>query len=103
RNNILWVQAGYDLNVAADSQQGLNSDYNDLYKTASGQVVLWGSSSLAQLVDWQYQLNLDRHGLSVDPQFVNPAGNDGFLGYDSVHGGDHGQDDNFQILAGSPT
>ena len=85
RNNILWVQNGYDLNVAADSQQGFNSDYNDLYATASGQLVLWGSTTFVQLLDWQYELNFDRHGLSVDPQFVDPAGSD------------------FQILSGSPT
>ena len=31
RNNIVWVQAGYDVYVADNSRTGLNSDYNDLY------------------------------------------------------------------------
>ena len=32
RNNILWVEAGYDLYVTPDSQVGFNSDYNLLYQ-----------------------------------------------------------------------
>ena len=37
----------------------------------------------------------DGHGISVDPQFVNPAGVDGILGYSN--GADHGGDDNFAL------
>src|SRR5207248_3164337 len=32
RSNILWVEAGHDVNVASSSQSGLASDYNILYK-----------------------------------------------------------------------
>ena len=35
RNNILWVNAGYDLNVDTASQVGFDSDYNDLYITGA--------------------------------------------------------------------
>ena len=41
RNNILWVNAGYDLNIDSASQVGFDSDYNDLYTTGTGQVALW--------------------------------------------------------------
>ena len=89
-NNILWTQAGYDLNVASDSQQGFTSDYNDLYATAGGQLALWGTQPFAfnatdPLIDWQYDLNFDRHSLAVDPRFVNSA------------------DENFQVAPGSLT
>ena len=40
-NNILWTQAGYDLYVTPDSEQGFSSDYNDLYTTASGKLAFW--------------------------------------------------------------
>ena len=33
-NNIIWVLAGYDLNVSADSQTGFKSDYNLFNKGA---------------------------------------------------------------------
>ena len=41
KNNILWTQAGYDLYVTPDSEQGFSSDYNDLYTTASGKLAFW--------------------------------------------------------------
>ena len=40
RDNILWALAGYDVNVASDSQQGFQSDYNDLF--TSGVVTVFG-------------------------------------------------------------
>ena len=41
RDNILWVQAGYDLVVPADSEVGFASDYNNLVATGSGKLVRW--------------------------------------------------------------
>ena len=32
---------------------------------------------------WSYELGLDAHSISADPKFVNPAGPDGILGYNS--------------------
>ncbi len=40
-NNILWTQAGYDINVAPQSEVGFQSDYNDLYTTGTGALGLW--------------------------------------------------------------
>ncbi len=74
RNNILWTQAGYDIDVAADSEQGFDSDYNDLYATANGELGQWASFDFTNLADWYYELGLDGHSLTADPQFINPAG-----------------------------
>ena len=41
RNNILWTQNGYDLNVNPDSEVGISSDFNDLYATGNGAIGLW--------------------------------------------------------------
>ncbi len=101
RNNILWVEAGYDLNVNADSETGFNSDYNDLYTTASGQVASWQGTSFATQAAWFYGVNQDAHSQSVDPQFADPAGVDGVLGDPS--GVDGGADDNFHVLSTSLT
>src|SRR5205823_12136571 len=41
RNNVLWVQSGYDISVDSTSQQGFTSDYNILYTSGAGKVALW--------------------------------------------------------------
>ena len=38
QNNIIWSESGYDIYVAADSQQGFASDYNDLFASGTGMV-----------------------------------------------------------------
>ncbi len=45
---------------------------------------MWENRPFTRLVDWSYELGLDRHSQSVDPQFVNPAGPDGVLGYSTA-------------------
>ena len=40
-NNILWATSGSDINVAADSQQGFASEFNDLYATGMGTIGVW--------------------------------------------------------------
>ncbi len=77
QNNILWAQSGYDISVAADSQVGFESDYNDLYTTATGSLGLWQGETFTSLVEWYYELGLDQHSIAVDPQFVNPSGPEG--------------------------
>ena len=52
RNNILWVSAGYDLNIDSASQVGFQSDYNDLYATGAGQVAQW-QIARPTLSSWQ--------------------------------------------------
>jgi parallel beta-helix repeat protein len=83
-NNILWSQSGYDIAVAADSQQGFQSDYNDLYTTGSGNLGQWQGQTFSNLSDWFYELGFDGHSLTTNPQFVNPAGADGVVGYSTA-------------------
>ena len=86
-NNILWAQAGYDIKVDPTSEVGFQSDYNDLYTTGTGSVGSWEGQTYATLNSWILELNLDHHSLSVDPQFVAPAGADGVLGYSAAPAG----------------
>jgi uncharacterized repeat protein (TIGR01451 family) len=84
-NNIIWTKAGHDIVVSADnSELNLQCDYNDLYTTDQGIVGHWEDADFATRADWFYQVGLDRHSISADPQFVNPAGADGMLGYSAA-------------------
>ena len=104
RNNILWVLAGYDINIAAGSQTGFNSDDNDLYIGAGANVGSYNSANETQLSNWQTATTQDAHSLSANPDFVNLVGADDLLGYTQVNGvyADYGEDDNFTLSAGSP-
>ncbi len=93
RNNILWVDAGYDLYVASDSQVGFNSDYNLLYKTGAGQVGLWQGVANGSLFSWQGATQLDQNSLAQDPLFVDRDGADNILGYGGIT--NDGRDDDF--------
>ena len=53
RNNILWVEAGYAIYVASDSQVGFQSDYNDLFATETGSVGYWQDRVWPSLSAWQ--------------------------------------------------
>ena len=101
RNNILWVQNGYDIEVASDSQNGFASDYNILYATGAGKIALWQNVSRKTLSAWQNTDFTDGNSISQDPLFVDPAGPDGNLGYSSP--ASDGRDDDFheQSLYGS--
>src|SRR5439155_10432889 len=106
KNNILWVGAGYDVDVNSTSQTGFSSDYNLFYRLPGAQAHtgFWNNSARDALSDWQSASGKDAHSLAADPQFMNPAGNDGILGYTQVNGVlvDGGLDDNFYLKAGSP-
>src|SRR5262249_30664652 len=100
-NNIFWAQAGYDITVSADnSETNLLCDYNDLFTTGSGILGRWEGADFTIRADWFYKLGLDQHSIVADPQFVNPAGPDGMLGYSDA---DHGADDDFHIRSSSLT
>ena len=83
-NNILWAQSGYDISVAPNSEISFQSDYNDLYTTGTGQIGWWEGQSFSDLTDWYYELGLDQHSITSDPQFVDPAGPDGIMGYSAA-------------------
>jgi parallel beta-helix repeat protein len=81
RNNIFISEGGYVYNFAADSQAGVVSDYNLLRATGTAVLGKWGSTTFATLDDWIYNLNLDRHSRTDNPQFVDFDGTDNVLGY----------------------
>ncbi|HEV3340661.1 MAG TPA: LamG-like jellyroll fold domain-containing protein, partial [Pirellulales bacterium] len=104
-NNIAWVLSGYDLNVAADSQSGLKSDYNLFNKgpAANAHVGFYNGATQDAFSDWQTASGLDSHSLFTDPRWVDISGADSVLGYTTANGGyDGGVDDNFYLSAGSP-
>jgi hypothetical protein len=105
RNNILWVDNGYNLYVTSDSQQGFDSDYNLLRATGAGKLAGWGTGfglrEYSTLVDWRYELGRDVHSLTADPQLIDIDGTDNLLGYQN--GIDYSQDDNFSVQSTSPT
>ena len=106
-NNILWVQAGYDLDITTSNQTGLISNYNVLYHTG-GQagVGKWNGTAQSTLANWQSASSLDSHSSEVNPLLVDPAGADAVLGYNATanngSGYNGGGDDNFLVDTGSP-
>ena len=108
RNNLLWTSGAgsYALNVSNDSDTGFVSDFNNLYATGTAKVARWSIQEFATLREWAWELGLDVHGISADPQFVDPDGPDDVLGYRPASAGapgDFGVDDNFRVRPGSPT
>ncbi|HEY7118485.1 MAG TPA: NosD domain-containing protein, partial [Tepidisphaeraceae bacterium] len=75
RNNILWTESGYDLNVADDSHAGFFSDFNDLYATGSGKLVHY-FKDFSDVLDWQADVNrFDLHSIGatvVNPRWAEP-------------------------------
>jgi hypothetical protein len=100
-NNILAVAAGYAINVSNDNQNNVTSDYNLFDSTGAGQVGYFGEA-ISDLIDWYLLTEQDQHSISADPQFVDPAGPGGVLGYDPATGIDGGSQDDFVVSAGSP-
>ncbi len=103
RNNILWVDAGYDLYVASDSQVGFNSDYNLLHKgpAINAYVGYWGGDR-SDFTAWQAATLNDANSTTPDPNFIDRDGADNILGYTTSFGGyNGGSDDNFQLSGGS--
>jgi parallel beta-helix repeat protein len=100
-DNIFSAQAGYDIRVTDHAIPGMTSDYNDLYVSGTAKVAQWGSQDFATRNEWTWEFGFDAHSLSADPQFINPAGADGQLGYVTASG-DKGADDNFHLAGGSP-
>jgi len=81
RNNILWVQDGYDIFVDTNSQTGFTSDYNILHTTFSGKMVSWGGVEFTEREYWFYEFGHDRNSLTVDPLFFDIDGADGIMGF----------------------
>ena len=102
-NNILRVAQGYAINVAADSEIGLASDYNDFALAGTGKLARWEDRDFTSRQDWFFELRFDGHGIAADPQFIDVDGPDNKLGYDTATSTDAGLDDDFRVAIGSPT
>ncbi|MEX0741688.1 MAG: right-handed parallel beta-helix repeat-containing protein, partial [Phycisphaeraceae bacterium] len=109
RNNIIWVDLGTALRVDSDTQPAFDSDYN-LFWTGDVDpdgvdAVLWGTTELATLSDWQTATGQDLGSFDADPLFVDIDGPDDVLGFNEIVDQqlvDGGADDNFQLLPDSP-
>ena len=99
RNNIVWVSGGDAIDVTSSNAAQLTSDYNVFFVEGAGRIGSWEGHAFTDLDRWAYAVGLDLHSRAADPLFVNAAGADGILGFD---GADHGRDDDFSLLAGSP-
>ncbi|MFI5378326.1 MAG: right-handed parallel beta-helix repeat-containing protein, partial [Tepidisphaerales bacterium] len=101
RNNIVWTQSGTDLTVTPQAEINFQSDYNDFFVSGNGRVGLWEGVARPTLQAWRLAGYTDFNSISANPQFVNPAGADGKLGFTSY--ADFGSDDDFheQSIAGS--
>ncbi|MFV1968603.1 MAG: right-handed parallel beta-helix repeat-containing protein, partial [Pirellulaceae bacterium] len=105
RNNILWVDSGFDIFADANSLTGFNSDYNLFHQGADPNafVGFWGGTNADMLADWQTLSSQDANGLEGDPLFIDIDGADNVLGYDPTGDGfDGGPDDNFILRKNSP-
>ncbi len=101
RNNILYAESGYALYVAADSQFGYQSDYNNLFATGAGRVAFQGKD-FYDVYDWQVETDNDLHSIGRtdpapgldDPLFVSLADDDYRLqpGSTSIDSGDPASD-----------
>jgi autotransporter-associated beta strand protein len=99
RNNIIWTSSGHALYVAARSQFGYTSDYNNLYTGGSGPVAFQGKN-FYDLYDWQVEAESDLHSIgytTVDPALDNPQ-------FEDLGAGDfHLKQGSTSIDSGDPT
>ncbi|TAK80239.1 MAG: tandem-95 repeat protein, partial [Aquabacterium sp.] len=99
-NNIVWVNAGYGINVA-NAGSLTQSDYN-LFNTplAGARVGLWAGVQQATLAAWKTASGKDAHSKAGDPLFLDIDGADNVLGEKGLVAG-NGFDDNFGLRANS--
>ena len=95
RNNIVWTNSGYGLNVANDSQVGFLSDFNDLYVEGTGNIALWQNIARPSLAVWRNTAFTDTNSISTNPLFVDADGADNMLGF--VTTTVDGRDDDFHL------
>jgi parallel beta-helix repeat protein len=83
RNNILSSDGGVAMFVDRFSQTGFSSDYNLFRLTGAALFGTWEDVPFANRADWYYETGFDRFSLSADPRFIDVAGVDGVVGWDS--------------------
>jgi parallel beta-helix repeat protein len=103
RNNILWAEQAYGIRMSPDSERGFASDYNNFHTTGTGKLGRWEDRDFTDRADWFFETGNDQHSVVGDPQLVDADGPDNILGYDTATSTDGGLDDDFRVLASSPT
>jgi parallel beta-helix repeat protein len=102
-NNIIQYGAGYAFEVDEDSAGKFTSDYNLIHGSGNGGSLARYADVLIQgSTDWRLLTRYDRSSVFADPQFVDPSGPDGTIGYDELVAEDFGRDDDFRLQAASP-
>ena len=85
-NNIIAVAAGPAVSVAPTAESGFVSDYNFYDLTGTGAIASWENVSYTALATWYYATGEDQHSQVGNPDFVDPAGPDGILGFSGQSG-----------------
>ncbi|WP_182865929.1 right-handed parallel beta-helix repeat-containing protein [Rhodopirellula sp. JC639] len=80
-NNILWVENGAAISVAADAQVGFASDYNLFHLPGTGILARWDGQGIDGLASWRFELGFDFNGLAGAPMFLDVDGDDGLVGF----------------------
>lgn len=105
-NNIVVIEAGFVFTVDSDSQGEFTSERNLFYlgTDPNARFGEWGGVTIDTLSEWQSLTSLESNSPDADPLFFDISGADDVFGYREVDGVivDGGEDDNFQILGGSP-
>lgn len=82
-HNIIWTEDGYGITVDLTSQNGFQSDYNNLYRSDNGDIVFW-QKAYRDIYNWQVEAGFDLNSIGWtspdplldDPQFVDAANDD---------------------------
>ncbi len=86
-NNIISVTNAPAITIAPTAETALYSDYNffNLTGTAAA-MVNWEGVNYTTLANWYYAAGQDQHSQTGNPQFVNPNGGNGTLGFNGTPG-----------------
>jgi parallel beta-helix repeat protein len=75
-NNIVEVDGGYAINVAAAAEAGFQSNYNLLFVAGTGNVGKWEGVARPTLAAWQSASDQDANSISSNPLLVDPTTGD---------------------------
>ena len=102
QNNIIVIGSGIGIYVASNSETGFASDYNmfslpssEIEGGSTGAIGEWEGVLQLSLLAWQGATGGDLDSFTGNPDFVNPDGAEGVLGY--VSPSQPGYDDDFHL------